>query len=243
MRAPSPIPPTSILESRAHPPPPPSQTSFCEEFCARCRRDNLRKARAGLGSQPGRERAGKRGGAGEAARGGLAGERAAAGGFWAGGPGMAGAGPRRGRAVRAGLTAPAAAAVAAAAGAPAAAAAAAASSSSSPGDGGPILLQVAASRASGDGWVSYPRWAGSERETGRGWRLGPGPLAQEVRLAPRLSAPRRAGRARALLLLHVRVGGASPRARPARRPRGGRLRAGPPPPPRSHPGGRARLHT
>lgn len=174
--------------------------------------------------------------------GGRVGERAAAGGLWAGGlaggPGMAGAGPRRGRAARAGLTAPAAAA--AAAGAPAAAAAAAASSSSSPGDGGPILLQVAASRASGDGWVSYPRWAGSERETGRGWRLGPGPLAQEVRLAPRLAAPRRAGRARALLL---RVGGTSPRAWPARRPRGGRLRAGPPPPPRSHPGGRARLHT
>lgn len=46
---------------------------------------------------------------------------------------------------RAGLTAPAAAA-----GTPAAAATAA-SSSSSPGDGGPILLQVAASRASGDG--------------------------------------------------------------------------------------------
>lgn len=97
--------------------------------------------------------------AGQPARGG----RAAAGGLWAGEragvpaigrarrrPGMAGAGPRRGRAARAGLTAPAAAA--AAAGAPAAAAAAAAaSSSSSPGDGGPILLQVAASRASGDG--------------------------------------------------------------------------------------------
>lgn len=67
-------------------------------------------------------------------RGGLLGGRATGPGWRA--AGLSGGGPR------AGLTAPAAA------GAPAAAAA---SSSSSPGDGGPILLQVAASRASGDG--------------------------------------------------------------------------------------------
>lgn len=88
-----------------------------------------RKGRPGCAIGPNRGRHGRRGG--------LLGRQARC------RPGMAGAGPRRGRAARARLTAPAAAA-----GAPAAAAA---SSSSSPGDGGPILLQVAASRASGDG--------------------------------------------------------------------------------------------
>ena len=66
---------------------------------------------------------------------------------------------------------------------------------------------------------------------GGGWRLGPGPLAQEVRLAPRLAAP--PTRPRALLLLLLR---GLRRLSPRSVARGGRLRAGPLPSVRIPPG-------